>query len=138
MKLVSWNVNGLRAVAKKDFFKDLEKMNPDILCLQETKAQDNQVAEVFFGIENYELFSNSAEKKGYSGTAVLTKIKPLHVSSDMGIEEHDKGLLPGQRVYSQFRERSESFGLPAAVGSGLLQLFEKAGKEKAGDYLRGF
>ena len=90
MKLVSWNVNGLRAVAKKDFFKDLEKMNPDILCLQETKAQDNQVAEVFFGIENYELFSNSAEKKGYSGTAVLTKIKPLHVSSDMGIEEHDK------------------------------------------------
>jgi len=89
MKIISWNVNGLRAVAKKDFFKDLEQMAPDILCLQETKAQDQQVVEVFFGIENYEVYSNSADKKGYSGTAVVTKIKPLSVSRDMRIEEHD-------------------------------------------------
>jgi len=90
MKIISWNVNGLRAVAKKDFFKDLEHLNPDILCLQETKAQDDQVADVLFGVKDYKVFSNSAEKKGYSGTAVLTKIKPLSVSRDMGIEEHDK------------------------------------------------
>jgi len=90
MKIISWNVNGLRAVAKKDFFKDLEMLNPDILCLQETKAQGDQVAEVFFGIENYKFYSNSAEKKGYSGTAVLTKVEPLKVARDMGIEEHDK------------------------------------------------
>jgi exodeoxyribonuclease-3 len=90
MKIISWNVNGLRAVAKKDFFKNLKQMDPDILCLQETKAQDEQVAEVLFGHENYEVYSNSAEKKGYSGTAVLTKINPLHVSRDMGIGEHDR------------------------------------------------
>lgn len=90
MKIISWNVNGLRAIAKKDFFKDLEKLDPDILCLQETKAQDDQVAEVLAGIENYEVYSNSAEKKGYSGTAVLTRIKPLSISRDLGVDEHDK------------------------------------------------
>jgi len=90
MKIISWNVNGIRAVAKKDFFADLKRLNPDILCLQETKAQDDQVAEVLSDVKAYEVFSNSAEKKGYSGTAVLTKIKPLKVSRDMGIDEHDK------------------------------------------------
>ena len=89
MKIISWNVNGIRAVAKKNFFKDLELMAPEILCLQETKAQDDQVAEVLASIDHYEVFSNSAEKKGYSGTAILSKIKPLSVSRDMGIAEHD-------------------------------------------------
>jgi exodeoxyribonuclease III len=90
MKIISWNVNGIRAVAKKDFFKDIEKLNPEILCLQETKAQDDQVAEVLASERPYEVFSNSAEKKGYSGTAILTKIKPLSLSRNIGIEEHDK------------------------------------------------
>lgn len=89
MKIISWNVNGIRAVAKKDFFKDLEKMSPEILCLQETKAQDDQVAEVLAHIDHYEVFSNSAVKKGYSGTAILSKNKPLSVRRDMGIAEHD-------------------------------------------------
>lgn len=89
MKLISWNVNGIRAVAKKEFFKDVEKMNPDILCLQETKAQDDQVAETLFGIKDYHLFSNSAEKKGYSGTAILSKTLPLSVSRDIGVADHD-------------------------------------------------
>jgi exodeoxyribonuclease-3 len=84
MKLISWNVNGLRAVAQKNFFGDLEQMSPDILCLQETKAQDDQVAEVLASAEAYQLYSNSAEKKGYSGTAVLSRIKPLSVRPDMG------------------------------------------------------
>lgn len=89
MKIISWNVNGIRAVAKKDFFKDFETMAPDTLCLQETKAQDDQVAETLFGINDYKIYSNSAEKKGYSGTAILTKTEPLCVSRDMGIAEHD-------------------------------------------------
>jgi exodeoxyribonuclease-3 len=89
MKIISWNVNGLRAVAKKDFFKDLEVMDPDILCLQETKAQDDQVAEVLFGIGDYEIYSSSAEKKGYSGTAILTRIKPISVKRVLGQAEFD-------------------------------------------------
>lgn len=89
MKIISWNVNGIRAVAKKDFFKDFKKMDADILCLQETKAQNDQVAETLEPIEGYHIFSNSAIKKGYSGTAIISKTKPLNVSSDMGIAEHD-------------------------------------------------
>jgi exodeoxyribonuclease III len=90
MKLISFNVNGIRAIAKKDFFTDFAAMAPDILCLQETKAQDEQVAETLAQVEDYFLYSNSAVKKGYSGTAILTKEKPLSVSKDMGIEEHDQ------------------------------------------------
>lgn len=89
MKLLSWNVNGLRAVAKKDFFTNLKKINPDVLCLQETKAQDDQVAEVLAEAAGYYVYSNSAEKKGYSGTAILTKTKPIRVTPDMGFAHHD-------------------------------------------------
>ncbi|MGQ1788403.1 MULTISPECIES: exodeoxyribonuclease III [unclassified Saccharicrinis] len=89
MKIISWNVNGLRAVAKKNFFEDLNHMDPDILCLQETKAQDDQVAEVLKDVNGYHVYSNSAEKKGYSGTAVLSKTEPIKVTRDMGMEEHD-------------------------------------------------
>lgn len=88
MKFISWNVNGIRAIVQKNFFKELEILNPDILCLQETKAQDDQVSEALFGI-NYYLYSNSAQKKGYSGTAVLAKTKPLNVTRDIGVAEHD-------------------------------------------------
>jgi len=89
MKIISWNVNGIRAVAQKDFFKDFEQMAPDVLCLQETKAQDDQVAETLEPVKGYHIYSNSAEKKGYSGTAILSKEKPLSVSKDIGIAEHD-------------------------------------------------
>lgn len=89
MKIISWNVNGIRAVARKDFFRDFEAMAPDILCLQETKAQDDQVTETLFGISDYKIYSNSAEKKGYSGTAILTKTTPISVSKDMDIAVHD-------------------------------------------------
>ena len=90
MRLVSWNVNGIRAAMKKDFVQALEAMETDVLCLQETKAQDEQVAEALAEITNYHLYSNSAEKKGYSGTAILSKVEPLSVQYDMGIEEHDQ------------------------------------------------
>ncbi len=89
MKIISWNVNGVRAVAKKDFFKIFEDLSADIFCLQETKAQDDQVAETLLPIENHFIYSNSAVKKGYSGTAIISKTKPLHVSMDIGISEHD-------------------------------------------------
>lgn len=89
MKIISFNVNGIRAIVKKDFFSDLQEMAPDILCLQETKAQDDQVSEALVSIEDYHIYSNSAVKKGYSGTAILTKEKPLSVSIDIGVEEHD-------------------------------------------------
>ena len=89
MKLISWNVNGIRAIAKKDFFGDFKKMNADILCLQETKAQDDQVAETLEPVEGYHIYSNSAEKKGYSGTAIITKKMPIKVTKGIGIDEHD-------------------------------------------------
>lgn len=89
MKIISWNVNGIRAVAQKNFFSDFKAMAPDVLCLQEIKAQDNQVAEALAPLEGYHIFSNSAEKKGYSGTAIISKAKPLSVSKGIGIEEYD-------------------------------------------------
>jgi len=90
MKLVSWNVNGIRAVQNKDFLTSLATMAPDVLCLQETKAQDDQVLAALAGIADYKIYTNSAARKGYSGTAMLSKIAPLQVSFDMGIDEHDQ------------------------------------------------
>ncbi len=82
-------MNGIRAVAKKNFAESVAKMSPGILCLQETKAQDDQVAETLSSMGGYHLCSNSAEKKGYSGTAVLSKTEPLNIMPDIGIAEHD-------------------------------------------------
>ncbi len=89
MRIISWNVNGIRAIAKKNFFEDLKILDPDIICLQETKAQEDQVADTLSELKHYQIFSNSAEKKGYSGTAILSKISPISVSSDIGIVVHD-------------------------------------------------
>ncbi len=89
MKIISWNVNGIRAIAKKSFFSDLEHMDTDILCLQETKAQNSQVAETLRPLNGYYFFSNSAERPGYSGTAIISKIKPLNVTMGINIQEHD-------------------------------------------------
>lgn len=89
MKIISWNVNGIRAIAKKSFFNDLGLLDPDIICLQETKAQDSQVSETLAPLNNNYIYSNSALKPGYSGTAVVSKIKPLNVKKDIGIKEYD-------------------------------------------------
>ncbi|HFS67257.1 MAG TPA: exodeoxyribonuclease III, partial [Flavobacteriia bacterium] len=91
MKIVSWNVNGIRAIVKKDFEQSIAKINPDILCLQETKAQRSEIEKVLQPfLEQYDLLVNEAEKKGYSGTAILTKPKPLHVSYGINNAEFDK------------------------------------------------
>ena len=88
MKLISWNVNGLRAVLKKGFIDFFKEIDADIFCIQETKMQEGQ-AEIEFA-EGYEMYFNSAVKKGYSGTAIFTKVKPISVSYGIGIEEHDQ------------------------------------------------
>ena len=89
MTIVSWNVNGLRAIVKKDFKSSIEKMSPDIICLQETKAQIQEVATSLSNLRDYTLYVNAADRKGYSGTAILTKTKPISLVNDMGIKQHD-------------------------------------------------
>lgn len=101
MKIISWNVNGIRAIIQKDFFKDISKINPDILCLQETKAQDEEVAEALSQLKDYHQFYNSAERKGYSGVTILSKIEPISVSYDMGVEEHDQ---EGRVICAEFED----------------------------------
>ena len=101
MKIISWNVNGVRSIAKKDFFSIFNKINADIFCLQETKAQDHQVEETLIPIQGYYKYSNSAERKGYSGTAIITKQLPLKVTYDMGVECHDK---EGRIICAEYEE----------------------------------
>lgn len=86
MKLISWNVNGLRACVGKNFMEDFKKLDADIFCLQETKLQEGQIT---LDLPGYHQYWNYAEKKGYSGTAVFTKTEPLTVSYGIGVEEHD-------------------------------------------------
>ncbi|MDC8001416.1 exodeoxyribonuclease III [Aequorivita todarodis] len=89
MKIISWNINGVRAITKKDFFDDFSNMDPDIICFQETKAQDDEVKTALSKITQYHQYYNSAERKGYSGVAVLSKKEPVAVTYDMGVAEHD-------------------------------------------------
>lgn len=87
MKLVSWNVNGLRAIYKKGFEESFKKLDADIFCIQETKMQEGQIE---LDLQGYYQYYNYAERKGYSGTAIFTKKEPLNVEYGIGIEEHDK------------------------------------------------
>lgn len=87
MKLISWNVNGIRSCVTKGFLEYFKEMDADIFCIQESKLQEGQID---LELEGYHQYWNYAEKKGYSGTAIFTKEKPLSVSYGLGIEEHDK------------------------------------------------
>ena len=98
MKLVSWNVNGIRAVAKRGLLDIITNFEADIVCFQETKAQVHQVEEVLAPLGLF-VSANEAEKKGYSGTAILSKQKPLSVSYGIGIPEHD---TEGRMVTAEF------------------------------------
>ena len=98
MKLISWNVNGIRAIQGKGFGNAIAEMNPDILCLQEVKAEQSQVT---MPLKGYHTFWNSALKKGYSGTAILTREKPLNATYGIGREEHDQ---EGRVVTLEFRD----------------------------------
>ena len=98
MKLVSWNVNGLRACVQKNFMEDFKKLDADVFCLQETKLQEGQID---LDLPGYEQYWNYAEKKGYSGTAVFTKKTPLSVTYGIGVEEHDH---EGRVITLEFEE----------------------------------
>lgn len=98
MKLISWNVNGLRACMNKGFDAFLQQADADIFCVQETKMLREQAE---FDFPGYFEYWNSAEKKGYSGTAVFTKKEPLNVTYGMGIEEHDR---EGRIITCEFPE----------------------------------
>jgi len=87
MKLISWNVNGIRACVNKGFCDFFQKQQADIFCIQETKCQPEQIE---LELKGYKSYWNSAEKKGYSGTAIFTKKEPIAITYGIGIEEHDK------------------------------------------------
>jgi exodeoxyribonuclease-3 len=88
VKLISWNVNGMRAILKKNFLEYLTSEDPDILCLQESKATPDDVEQLWPA--HYTTYWNSAEKKGYSGTVIFTKSRPMEISTGIGVTEHDR------------------------------------------------
>lgn len=90
MKLLSFNVNGIRAIAGKNFISDMQAVDADVICLQETKATVEQVKETVAPLNYGFVYANEAERKGYSGTAIISKTEPLSVTYDMGVAEHDK------------------------------------------------
>ncbi|MBX7125958.1 MAG: exodeoxyribonuclease III [Cyclobacteriaceae bacterium] len=102
MKVISWNVNGLRAMMKKGFVAAVDAMQADVLCLQETKAGEEEVQEVCKAIPAYQVFANASKaKKGYSGTAILCRQEPIAVTFDIGLEEHD---LEGRVTTAEYRD----------------------------------
>jgi len=90
MKIISWNVNGIRAVYKREFLKWLTKSQADIICLQEIKAQKDQLPNDLINLKNYHFYLNQAQKKGYSGVAVYTKQKPIRVGYKLGLKRFDQ------------------------------------------------
>lgn len=101
--IISYNVNGIRAAAKKGFFDWLQTESPDVVCLQETKAQPDQLDDSFQKPEGYHTYWYSAQKKGYSGVAILTKEEPTHVEYGMGIEAYD---FEGRVIRADFEDYS--------------------------------
>ena len=98
MKLISWNVNGIRACVEKGFLDFFKEVDADVFCLQETKLQEGQIA---LDLPGYYQYWNYAEKKGYSGTAIFTKKEPLQVTYGIGVEEHDK---EGRVITAEFED----------------------------------
>ena len=101
MKLISWNVNGIRAVYKKGFLDWFNKEKPDVLCLQETKAMKEQLTDDLINVNGYNSFFSSAEKKGYSGTATYTNVQPAKVANGIGIKKFDS---EGRFLVTEFDE----------------------------------
>ncbi|WP_434283818.1 exodeoxyribonuclease III [Clostridium botulinum] len=101
MRIYSWNVNGLRAVAKKNFIEWIGEESPDILCIQETKLQGNQLEDNIKNIDGYYSYFSFAVKKGYSGVATYTKVKPISVKHGIGIEKFDS---EGRILITEFKD----------------------------------
>jgi exodeoxyribonuclease-3 len=132
MKLVSWNVNGLRACVKKGFLDYFQEVDADIFCVQETKLQEGQIT---LELEGYHQYWNYAIKKGYSGTAVFTKNKPLSVRYGLGTDEsEDEGRILtlefedfflGQCLYPKFTKRFSENYVPFGLGGSYPPAFER-------------
>jgi exodeoxyribonuclease III len=90
IKILSWNVNGIRAQITKNFYAKVKELNADILCIQETKAQHDNMPNISGELPEYKMFINAAVQKGYSGTAILTKLMPLNHTLNIGVEKHDQ------------------------------------------------
>lgn len=101
MKIISWNVNGIRAVQNKGFAETLSHLDADCILLQETKAQSEQIDTALEHIDHYHIYSNCAERKGYSGVTILSRQQPLQIVPDIGIEEHDK---EGRVIVAEFEK----------------------------------
>jgi len=125
LHFVSWNVNGIRAIIKKDFVKSIRAMAPDVLCLQETKAAEDEVAAALEVLPEYKVFANSSKaRKGYSGTAILTKTEPIHVFFDMNLEEHDQ---EGRVIAAEFLQYFVVTVYTPNAGEGLARLEYRLG-----------
>ena len=137
MRLTSWNVNGIRAVVKKGFDSIMTSLNTDVLGLQETKAQDDQVREALFdlpSLDGYEVYSSSAIKKGYSGTAIITKVAPIEVKAGIGIANMD---TEGRVLRAEFEDFHYVTVYTPNSSSGLKRLpFRKEWDVAFRDYLK--
>ena len=133
-RIYSWNVNGVRAAVKKDFAGSIASFDPDVLCLQETKAQEDQVYEALQDVKGYHVYANHAVKKGYSGTAILSKVKPVQVHKDMGIVEHDQ---EGRVLTAEYDNMYVTSVYVPNSKNGLLRLEERQRWDKDfADYLK--
>ncbi|MFT5723790.1 MAG: exodeoxyribonuclease-3 [Bacteroidia bacterium] len=128
MKIVSFNVNGVRASVGKGLLDTIDQFNCDVFCLQETKAQDDQVQKALEDLKGFNVYSNSAEKKGYSGVAILSKEKPIQVLHDMGIPEHD---TEGRIIVAEYERYYLINVYVPNSGSGLKRLEYRSTWDKA-------
>lgn len=101
MKIISWNVNGIRSVQSKGFAETLARLDADCILLQETKAQADQIDKALEGIDSYHIYSNCAERKGYSGVTILSRQAPLQIIHDIGLAEHDR---EGRVIVAEFEK----------------------------------
>ena len=101
MKIISWNVNGIRSVQTKGFAETLARLDADCILLQETKAQADQINKALESINGYHIYSNCAERKGYAGVTILSRQAPLHIINDIGIAEHD---CEGRVIVAEFEQ----------------------------------
>ena len=99
MKIISWNVNGIRSIQGKGFAETLARLDADFILLQETKAQADQIDKALESIDGYHIYSNCAERKGYAGVTILSRQEPLHIINDIGIAEHDR---EGRVIVAEF------------------------------------
>jgi len=131
---VSWNVNGIRAIVKKDFLQNVKAMNPDILCLQETKAAEDEALETLKLLKGYFVYVNSSKaRKGYSGTALITRKEPVNVTYDIGYEEFDQ---EGRVIAAEFDTHFIVTVYTPNAGEGLARLdFREKWDQEFGAYI---